>query len=706
MKIIEKDKNVFRAGVQKSTECGMILNAKAFEMLARQYSNPIKAILQEIGANAADSHIRAGIPDRPFDVKLPNALDPHLRIRDYGIGMAREVIYNTYINYMKSDKTDTNSETGCFGIGSKTPLAYTDSFNIKTYTDGKMHLYTLGYNEKGIPELNEFAAHDTDEENGVEISFAVRSDDFRKFEETAAKVYSFFSTVPNVTGTTSFELKTYKKVLEGSNWYIYNSDDRDYGSYVLMGNIAYPISNEDLSLPYADKSYGIINSGVVISVPIGSVSMTPSRESLEFNDGTIKFLTQELKNVGDEISEEGRKLIDAADNMWDARIVSSKLHKALGWRSSDLVNLNYWRGTNLPHYADVHVFAKFNNEHGKVRRRNDVQNTVPIGERKCCFVIKDMDTKFDVRCRYLASTTGKTVYLIEEYREDTTVPLYDHIKKKVDCSEEVAKELIFKVSELEHPPTKRVVRTGIGRKTTTTVMEFDIKGNRRDYGKRYESRYWSQVEVDLTEEAGTHYYIEWNNYEYSSEGSEFEFLNIIKGLSRLGIPIPKIYGVKNAQKNKISKQSNWKPFLPWVQKLIKGRYDNEEFHNAIRENKILERLDIAHDVRIIKEKATKTIEDKDSPFSKLINLAFVRKDNAEKVEEMKQILRLSRFAQSAIAVDKNCKENDEIDDLVTECEKRYALPLEFIRTIWIKDESIANQIIESINALDFYHNNK
>ena len=281
------------------------------------------------------------------------------------------------------------------------------------------------------------------------------------------------------------ELKTYKKVLEGSNWYIHNSEDRDYGSYVLMGNIAYPISNDDLSLPYGDKSYGIINSGVVISVPIGSVSMTPSRESLEFNDGTIKFLTQELKNVGDEISEEGRKLIDAAENMWDARIVSSKLHKALGWRSSDLVNLNYWRGTNLPHYADVHVFAKFNNEHGKVRRRNDPQNTLPIGKRKCCFVVKDMDTKFDVRCRYLASRTGKSVYLIEEYREDTTVPLYDHIKKKVDCSEEVAKELIFKVSELEHPPTKRVVRTGIGRKTTTTVMEFDIKGNRRDYGKRY-----------------------------------------------------------------------------------------------------------------------------------------------------------------------------------------------------------------------------
>ena len=44
--------------------------------------------------------------------------------------MSKDVIYNVYINYMKSDKTDTNEETGFFGLGSKTPLAYADSFNI------------------------------------------------------------------------------------------------------------------------------------------------------------------------------------------------------------------------------------------------------------------------------------------------------------------------------------------------------------------------------------------------------------------------------------------------------------------------------------------------------------------------------------------------------------------------------------------------
>ena len=159
----QEAQTVVRSGIKRSTECGMVVNAKAFEMLARQYSNPIKAILQEIGANAADSQIRASKSDVPFKVKLPNNLDNHLRIRDFGIGMSKDVIYNVYINYMKSDKTDTNEETGFFGIGSKTPLAYADSFNITTYNNGIMSMYSLGYNESGIPELNEFGDYPTDE---------------------------------------------------------------------------------------------------------------------------------------------------------------------------------------------------------------------------------------------------------------------------------------------------------------------------------------------------------------------------------------------------------------------------------------------------------------------------------------------------------------------------------------------------------------
>ena len=220
MKTVSRINDVTRNGVQKSTKCGIVVNAKAFDMLARQYSDPIKAILQELGANAADSHIRAGKQEVPFSVKLPNALDPHLRIRDYGVGMTEDVVYDVYINYMKSDKTDTNSETGCFGIGSKTPLAYADQFNITTYNDGTMTMYALVKSEDGVPELNEFGSWDTEEDNGVEISFSVKEDDFDKFSDRAVQVYKYFNTRPEVSGNGSFAYPERKDIISGDTWRI------------------------------------------------------------------------------------------------------------------------------------------------------------------------------------------------------------------------------------------------------------------------------------------------------------------------------------------------------------------------------------------------------------------------------------------------------------------------------------------------------
>ena len=289
MKAILEQKSVERHGVQRQTECGMVVNAKAFEMLARQYSDPIKAILQEIGANAADSHIRAARPAIPFTVKLPNSLDDHLRIRDFGIGMSKDVIYDVYINYMKSDKTQTNEETGFFGIGSKTPLAYTDSFNITTYNDGTMSMYSLGYNERGIPELNEFGDYSTEEPNGVEVSFSVKPDDFNKFADAAEKVYSFFETRPAVTGNGRCSFKSIDKVLEGDDWYLRAVGWSD-SAMVIMGNIAYPIDHDHFESKHSD----ILNSGFVGKVPMASVNITPSREALEYTNLTINIFNYYL----------------------------------------------------------------------------------------------------------------------------------------------------------------------------------------------------------------------------------------------------------------------------------------------------------------------------------------------------------------------------------------------------------------------------
>ena len=56
-------------------------SAKAFNILSSGlYANKIRAIIRELSCNAVDSHVAAGKANTPFDVHLPNALEPHLPI--------------------------------------------------------------------------------------------------------------------------------------------------------------------------------------------------------------------------------------------------------------------------------------------------------------------------------------------------------------------------------------------------------------------------------------------------------------------------------------------------------------------------------------------------------------------------------------------------------------------------------------------------
>ena len=62
-------------------------SAKAFSILSSGlYANKIRAIIRELSCNAVDSHAAAGKSDTPFDVHLPNTLEPWFSIRDYGPG--------------------------------------------------------------------------------------------------------------------------------------------------------------------------------------------------------------------------------------------------------------------------------------------------------------------------------------------------------------------------------------------------------------------------------------------------------------------------------------------------------------------------------------------------------------------------------------------------------------------------------------------
>src|SRR3990172_92919 len=81
-------------------------SAHAFQILSsRLYSDPLRAIIRELSTNAADAHMAAGNTDKPFDVQLPNTMNPYFIIRDYGTGLSPDDIRNVYTVVFESDKT-------------------------------------------------------------------------------------------------------------------------------------------------------------------------------------------------------------------------------------------------------------------------------------------------------------------------------------------------------------------------------------------------------------------------------------------------------------------------------------------------------------------------------------------------------------------------------------------------------------------------
>lgn len=72
-------------------------DGKAFKILIDGlYSDKPRAIVRELWSNAWDSHVSAGIADRPFKVVLPTKWDETFSVRDYGIGMTHDEVMSLH----------------------------------------------------------------------------------------------------------------------------------------------------------------------------------------------------------------------------------------------------------------------------------------------------------------------------------------------------------------------------------------------------------------------------------------------------------------------------------------------------------------------------------------------------------------------------------------------------------------------------------
>lgn len=325
MKMALADRPIERIATSK-TESQFTIKAtgKAFKILSSGlYKEKILAIVRELSCNAYDAHVAAGTPDRPFDIHLPNAMEPFFSVRDYGPALSPSQIGPVYTTYFESTKTDSNDLIGGLGLGSKSPFCYVDSFIVISRFEGVRRTYTCFFDENDTPSLLLMSEEESDEETGLEVKLPVRPINFYEFKAKAEQVYRHFEVVPNVGGNAEFKINKADIILVGRGYRLRSEYARR--SFAMMGVVAYPIDTNAVPALTADQIKFLNSSALDIEFGIGDLDITAGREELSYDVRTQAAIVKRTEEVMRDITDRVIKRMAECKTEFEAR----KLHGQL-----------------------------------------------------------------------------------------------------------------------------------------------------------------------------------------------------------------------------------------------------------------------------------------------------------------------------------------------------------------------------------------
>ena len=400
--------NVERIGGGESQKFSIKVSRKSFQILSDLYSDKPLAVVRELGCNAFDSHTSAGKASLPISIHLPNSLEPHLEIRDFGTGISPEDVFSIYSTYFESTKTTSNDVVGCLGLGSKAGFCYSSSFTLTIRYNGVKRLYLAYFDEGGAPTITLASEEPDNEGNGVAIQIPVKKEDCDKFRQAAITAFKWFPVKPTITGAkidwTELERKV---VLEGKGWRILDKTSDRWGqqeSYAVMGGVNYVLNSDKVS-----SDNRMILSNLIVEFPIGDLDFTPSRESLSYDDRTVQKLNARLAVVKSEIAakataEMGQvKYLNEAARIWQT--LPDFVRRAIG---------NFtWKGVKIESvtasYREISKRSYRKNLH--VSKRDYIHISEIARLRGISFTLEKKTTMWKVR-EFLNDNSAKTASVI------------------------------------------------------------------------------------------------------------------------------------------------------------------------------------------------------------------------------------------------------------------------------------------------------
>jgi hypothetical protein len=367
-------------------------SAKAFQILSSAlYSRKIEAIIRELSCNAHDSHVQAGCPERPILVHMPNTWEPEFYVEDFGIGLDADDVENIYTSYFTSTKTESNDVIGGFGLGSKTPFSYCDSFNIRARKNGYEYHFNAFINMQGEPATSLISKSETTEPNGVRVTVPVKTTDFNQFNSDAVKVFKWFVVTPEVVGGSIAvdNSKALRLAREGSFWSTYSKDGWERNTITaVMGNVAYhvPGVSETFASHFNPSECAFFkNNTLTVKFDIGELDVAASRETISFDEETEKQFIKRVKEVINQFCADTQAKLDSeVDNVPDAialveESVGAWAYDMFTFNSVSIrtladdnfikvMNAEFEESTNEDSRLDSYYFAE--NRRGQVKRHS------------------------------------------------------------------------------------------------------------------------------------------------------------------------------------------------------------------------------------------------------------------------------------------------------------------------------------------------
>lgn len=580
-------------------------SAKAFGILSSGlYANKIRAVIRELSCNAVDSHVAAGKKDTPFDVHLPNTIEPWFAVRDYGVGLNHDQVCNIYTTYFESTKTNSNDFIGGLGLGSKSPFAHTDNFTVTATKDGKQGIYTAFINEAGVPSIALMTEFESTDPNGVEVKFAVtNTSDFNKFESEARKVFGYFTLQPVVSGTSGFRPMVIKyiekNVIPGIN-YMGNDNGYSQSSVAVMGNVPYGID-----VPNPETNLGglaqLLGCGLELHFNIGEIDFQASREGLQYNAQTIAAIKAKLEALNAVLVSKLAKEADAITNLWerawflqekaDQRLYCNAVLKYVTDTKFQLADASTsrYRITSCKIYV-TDLASKYNIKITAFSKRS-YYNSVSVTNPDYAY---DRTNPQYVKIEYWSISPAKrTNFVINDtkvgagqrakyhYRKDkvaSSTDSYVYVLEKADKTKEMDTAGFFK--EMLNPPATQIALASTlmapARKASVSGGPVAIlKLVRRESGSRRHSRYDEMVWRDsgitsaTVDNSKTYYYLPITGHEAKSimmtdtydktKPATLDAKELQHNLSgtKMGAFDGDIYGVRKMDIDTIKTLKNW-----------------------------------------------------------------------------------------------------------------------------------------------------